>query len=102
MPPVLLSPSTVPLLRQSEVFPSVTLSTLTSDVSEMMAEGSLAALIAASMVLDSRLNCSLTARRSSATVSAEPEAVPFRSSSRCPKPWMMAARSLGSETLSRR
>lgn len=39
MPPVLLSPSTVPLLRQSEVLPSVTLSTLTSDVSETKGGG---------------------------------------------------------------
>ena len=102
MPPVLLSPSTVPLLRQSEVLPSVTLSTLTSDVSETREEGSLAALMAASMVLDSRLNCSLTALISSATASAEPAAVPFSCSSSRPKPWTAAARSPGSEMLSLR
>ena len=56
--------------------------------------------MAASTVLDTSLNLLLMSRRSSATVSTEPEALLFRSFRRLPKPVMAARGSCGSERAS--
>ena len=100
MPPVLTSPLTAPLLVQAEVLPSVILSMFPCEPSEMTEAGSLAAEMAASTVLDTSLNLLLMSRRSSATVSTEPEALLFRSFRRLPKPVMAARGSCGSERAS--